>query len=94
MSITKSKGEEFSLDGDFSLIADELGVSIDDVDYSLTEGEDIHTLMGVLKGTVQPEIAPVAEPLVELVEPVIEVPIEDQQVEAPITETPTSTQEG
>lgn len=50
--VWKPLDQEFSLDGDFAAIAADLGVSIDQVSYSITSEVkndiDGHTLKGVL----------------------------------------------
>lgn len=85
MSITKSKGEEFYLDNDFKQIANELGASIEQVDFTLVDNGSEHTLSGALKSGVE-------LPQVTLnLAPVEEAPAEPEKVEEV---PPSTTQEG
>ena len=49
-SVTKPKGEEFFLDVDFAHIVSSLNANaLEDVEWSLSEDGDNHTLTGALK---------------------------------------------
>lgn len=48
-SVSKPVGEEFSLAGDFQSIADELGVSLEEVEFTTSDDGETVTLTGVSK---------------------------------------------